>query len=655
MKRKIVKIIFLIIVSFTFLKFKVVKAESETKIHLIFNKVSYECNEEVKLTINLENFTNLNETRVVIKCNEKKLKPILKNNAYGQLLSNSIYAETLLNEYVSGGYLRFHLIKKSLESGYYAGLKNNIGEFYFETKERIANIYEYFKEGSFEELSTGINVTLYDIFNQEISTKIIYSEKIKINWDKEKYIIKVGSAMPDYFTDIMVDNRISSEYEAIYNSDVDIKSIGTKVINVVIYDKTNGDYIFLSKPIEVIDDEAPIITGNKEIKIESDKLNTLNINEAFKVTDNYDLTPSIIIEYYDVENNNLGSFVNFLKYLENNLNGEIIIQAIDSSNNNSEKFKIKLEVIDVEPPTINEITYYEIIDTDIDNFIFESLIKVKDNYDSSPSLLYKAYYENNEVDYNDAIREGLDVIIKYYGVDKKENKTKIYICKLHIVDTTPPIVTIIQDMDVNDVDLTNIKISSLISISDNIDKSPQVIIKYYINDEEKAYYDWLKQSLRGIKSSFSYYGIDKSQNKTEEYHIKLNVYDTTLPVIKILNIKENSKYTSLEKIEYEVIDNFKEGLTYSVWLNEKKYVGTKVTDPGEYEFKIIATDEAGNSSQEVVKFRIIENNFIGCGDDLECYANNYLEVIIIVCILMAIILTIIIIKLFKWHKRKKLR
>ena len=210
-------------------------------------------------------------------------------------------------------------------------------------------------------------------------------------------------------------------------------------------------------------------------------------------------------------------------------------------------------------------------------------------------------------------------------------------------------------MDVNDVDLTNIKISSLISISDNIDKSPQVIIKYYINDEEKAYYDWLKQSLRGIKSSFSYYGIDKSQNKTEEYHIKLNVYDTTLPVIKILNIKENSKYTSLEKIEYEVIDNFKEGLTYSVWLNEKKYVGTKVTDPGEYEFKIIATDEAGNSSQEVVKFRIIENNFIGCGDDLECYANNYLEVIIIVCILMAIILTIIIIKLFKWHKRKKLR
>ena len=64
--------------------------------------------------------------------------------------------------------------------------------FCFETKERIANIYEYFKEGSFEELSTGINVTLYDIFNQEISTKIIYSEKIKINWDKEKYIINIS-------------------------------------------------------------------------------------------------------------------------------------------------------------------------------------------------------------------------------------------------------------------------------------------------------------------------------------------------------------------------------------------------------------------------------------------------------------------------------
>ena len=87
----------------------------------------------------------------------------MKNERYGQMTNNSIYESPIINEYVLGGYLRFQLHKDNLSEGYYSGYKNNVGEFYFETRKKITNIYDYFRNGNFESLTTGINVSLYDI------------------------------------------------------------------------------------------------------------------------------------------------------------------------------------------------------------------------------------------------------------------------------------------------------------------------------------------------------------------------------------------------------------------------------------------------------------------------------------------------------------
>ena len=95
------KVIYFIIIFclFSFIDLISVEATTNTKVHLIFNKVSYNKGEEIKLTINLENFNNLNESKVVIKVNEDVLTPIIKNNKYIGVKKHQIKQHSLCNVY----------------------------------------------------------------------------------------------------------------------------------------------------------------------------------------------------------------------------------------------------------------------------------------------------------------------------------------------------------------------------------------------------------------------------------------------------------------------------------------------------------------------------------------------------------------------------
>jgi len=655
MKRIINKLILVLSVITLFQQSKLVNAISNTKVHLIFDKITYEQGEEIRLTINLENFANLNETRVVIKCNELVFKPIQKNNCYGQLNTNSIYEESLLNEYVSGGYLRFHLIKKNLDDGYYSGFKNNIGDFYFVAKQKITNIYDVFRTGNFESIASGINITLYDIYNREISKDEVYSEKIKINWNVTKYKAEVGTSIPKYLEDITIENRNQNEYEIVYNPQINIQDIGTKVINLVIFDKVNSDYIFLSKPIDIVDTTSPEISGTNQVEILSSEVSSLNENSFFTVTDNYDLLPRIKIAYYDENNLVINSKEELIDYLKHHQLAFILVKATDSSNNESDDFLITLNVADVKAPIINNITSYEVFDFDVDSFLFDNLIEMSDDYDLYPTLVYNAFVSNEEANLKDALMKGLNVKVKYYAFDKSNNRTTTFECIITVKDTTKPTISVLNDFTINDTEVPTLNIFDMIKITDNIDIAPVIKISYFINEEKLDLIEWKKALAKGMKASISYYGIDKSKNKTEDFTVNITVIDTSRPVIKIKNINEGAKYTRIKKIEYEVIDNFTNGLTYTVTLNDKQYLGEQLIEPGEYTLIIEAIDASGNKEEIKINFSIIKDNFIGCGDDIKCYMSNYLEIVIIICILMALILTILIVKLFKTHKKKKLR
>lgn len=164
-----------------------------------------------------------------------------------------------------------------------------------------------------------------------------------------------------------------------------------------------------------------------------------------------------------------------------------------------------------------------------------------------------------------------------------------------------------------------------------------------------------KAIVRGHKGVIKYYGIDASNNKTNAFDTEIIVCDITPPVIKIHNIKEGNKYLKIEKLDYEVLDNFDGNIDISVTINGVEYHNEGINKPGEYVFKVTAVDSSGNESIKEVKFEIIENNVIGCGGDIECYLDNYFVVVVIAGILMAIILTIFIVRLCLWQKKKQVK
>lgn len=657
MYKKIIKLlVFMMLLSFSLLYRKIAYASTTTKVHLIFNKISYDAGEEIKLTINLENFIKLNETKVIIKCNDNVFVPIKKNERYGQITNNSIYESPIINEYVGGGYLRFQLHKNNLSEGFYSGYKNNVGEFYFETRKKISNIYEYFQNGNFEALTTGINVSLYDIYNQEITTEFKWSERIKVKWDVDKYNIEVYDEIPLFINDIMIINRNENEYDLFFQDEINNKSLGSQIVTVAIYDKVNADYILMSKVVEVVDKTKPIITGSNVVEIDSNKLDNFKVADYFTVKDNYDKLPEIIISYYDGNSKIISSESMFMNYLLTHTHAKILIKAIDNSDNESDEFEIIVNVKDVEAPTIDYTSNIIIKDIETSNFDFNNYVNLKDNYDANPSVIVKYYVGKEEItDIFEALFHGKTVGVKFYAEDKNNNKTPLYEAKIEVIDTTPPLLNDIGNIEMTDQEALKFKLNDLINISDNIDPLPQIICKYFINEKETSSDNFKKGIIRGNKGKFEYYGIDKSGNKTNTYYAEIIVCDVTKPVIKIHNIKDENKYVKLDKIEYEVYDNFDGELSVMVTLNDTEYNGESITTPGAYVLKIMAVDKSGNEETEEIKFEIIKNNVIGCGDDIECYLDNYFGVVVIVGILMGIILTIFIVRVCLWHKKKQIK
>ncbi len=657
MNKKIIKLLLVMgLILLSLLYRKNAYASNITKVHLIFNKISYDAGEEVKLTINLENFNKLNETKVIIKCNDNVFVPIMKNDKYGQITNNSVYESPIINEYVLGGYLRFQLHKDNLSEGYYSGYKNNVGEFYFETRKKISNIYDCFKNGNFESLTTGINVSLYDIYNQEIKTEFQWSEKIKVSWDIDKYHLEVYDEIPLFINDINITNRNENEYDLFFQDKINNKNLGSQVVTIAIYDKVNADYILLSKVVEVVDTTPPVITGTNNISIESNKLNNFKITEYFVVSDNYDKTPKVVITYYDALNKLINSQNLFLEYLLTHLQAKAIIKSLDSSNNSSDEFEITIEVKDVQAPIVNYPKEIIIKDIETVNFSFLDYVTITDDYDATPKLIITYWCENIEIENQiDALLQGKKVIVRYYAEDKSGNKTPIYETKIEVLDTTFPIINDVGNLEITDQEALNFDFSKLITISDNIDKNPKINFTYYIENQEVSRDDWKKAIARGYKGVIKYYGIDASNNKTNEFNTEIIVYDTTPPVIKIHNIKETNKYLKIEKLDYEVLDNFDGNIDISATLNGIEYHNEEITIPGEYIFKVIATDKSGNEAIEEVKFEIIKNNVIGCGGDIDCYLDNYFVVVVVAGILMAIILTIFIVRVCLWQKKKQVK
>lgn len=652
MKKKIYFIISILLMTIMLSSLKI-KANSLANLYVVFNKLSFKNDEIVDITINLDQFIDLNEIKLQIKIKNEYFEPILEDNKPFYFDSASIFKTDIINDYIDNSYLRLRLIKDSvIDSGYYSNYKNNVCHFRLKTKRPINDIKEYFTLDNYEEM--GLSVYLFNTNDKIINYKISYNQKIQITWDKEEYIVEVFSDVPNFKEDIVIANRESNQYEFLLEKQINTDLIGLKTIHVGVYDKLTADYIILSKPVEVVDTTKPTITYPNIIEINDDELLEIDLLHYIECNDNYDEYLKIQFQcfsYEGVEINNLELFTN---YLSNHYQGYLIVKCEDTSGNVAITPNILIRVKDTKPPKITKLDEIRINDIDIETIDLEKYFQITDQYDNNPRVILKFFDTelNDESSLKKRLSKGEKIKFEYMAIDESGNSTERFNCLIIPVDTIAPNIEVV-DLEILDTDYNYSVIEKSLKVVDNFIYQCNLNKNYYICEEEVDYDTFNNMVQRGYLGKIRYQAIDLAGNTSGYYYQSIKLIDTTQPIIEVENINESQKYTNIEKINYHISDNF-DNVEFEVWLDDLVYEESQLVnlEKGLHKFKIIAKDTSNNVSQAEITFEIIEDNLIGCGNDPRCYLNNYLEVVIMVVALIVFVAIIIVIKIIMYNKKK---
>lgn len=652
LKRIIIVASFIIIMMTSILKYPSSFASSNANLYLVFDKTTYNVGDIVNININLDQFASLSEVKLQIKIKEEYFEPVMVDNKYFYFSASSVFTNDVINDYVDHTYLRLRLIKdENISEGYFSSYKNNICNLQLKVKRPIDDIYNYFTIDNYDNM--GISVYLFDVKDQIINYNLYHREKIKVNWQVESYELNVYSEVPDFKKDIQILNREIGEYEYLIEKQIDTMIIGLKTVHIGIYDKKAADYIVLSKAVSVVDKMAPIITYPSNITIEDNLIMTIDYFDYIDVNDNYDTYLDTTIKYYDEELKEVQDLESFRTYLSSNQKGYLKFIAKDTSKNETSTEFIEINVIDTLAPLINEIDKLVINDTEVDHFDLLSNFIVSDNYDHHPEVVFD-FGEYNQYAYEElkeVLKTGTNIHFSYFAIDESMNKTAVFQAVIEVIDTIKPSVKV-SDVTVDDVDYNSNDFEQLVIISDNFKYPCRLEKKYYINDVLVNQEQFDEAMLRGQKGYIVYVGIDTFDNRSEEVRQNINVIDTIVPQIIVKNIQNGQKYIKIDKIEYEIVENF-DNYELIVLLDDKEYLGGKV-EIGKHELYIKVKDAIGHERSLSLDFEVIEDNIIGCKGDASCYVNNYLEVVIIVSALLIFVIIMIIVRIVIKKKKQKI-
>lgn len=652
MKKKIYFIISILLITIMLSSLKI-KANSLANLYVVFNKLSFKNDEIVDITINLDQFIDLNEIKLQIKIKNEYFEPILEDNKPFYFDSASIFKTDIINDYIDNSYLRLRLIKDSvIDSGYYSNYKNNVCHFRLKTKRPINDIKEYFTLDNYEEM--GLSVYLFNTNDKIINYKISYNQKIQITWDKEKYIVEVFSYVPNFKEDIVIANRESNQYEFLLEKQINTDLIGLKTIHVGVYDKLTADYIILSKPVEVVDTTKPTITYPNIIEINDDELLEIDLLHYIECNDNYDEYLKIQFQYFSYEGVEINNLELFTNYLSNHYQGYLIVKCEDTSGNVAITPNILIRVKDTKPPKITKLDEIRINDIDIETIDLEKYFQITDQYDNNPRVILKFFDTelNDESSLKKRLSKGEKIKFEYMAIDESGNSTERFNCLIIPVDTIAPNIEVV-DLEILDTDYNYSVIEKSLKVVDNFIYQCNLNKNYYICEEEVDYDTFNNMVQRGYLGKIRYQAIDLAGNTSGYYYQSIKLIDTTQPIIEVENIDESQKYTNIKKINYHISDNF-DNVEFEVWLDDLVYEESQLVnlEKGLHKFKIIAKDTSNNVSQVEITFEIIEDNLIGCGNDPRCYLNNYLEVVIMVVALIVFVAIIIVIKIIMYNKKK---
>lgn len=650
----------IILISFIFVlvlfNFKTL-ANTKTTIHYIFDKLSVKENEEFMLTIILEDYQDLIGVQFVCDVDEKIFVPTSKNNKYFQKPSQSIFEEKEIyeNSYTTNQGLRFSGLTKNGKTYGYSNL-NMVFSVSFVSKTNIEDISKYFSS-NIEVEGVGSRIILIDKWLNEIDYQINYCESLKASWSENKYVVEVFGKLPNIEKDIKVLNRQEGKYDIeIVIDEINLNVLGPQVLKVKIYDYLTTEVVYLARSIEVVDSTPPIVDSPFNTYYFDDTYISQESFDIFNVEDNYDNNLEKYYKYYTSDSIELSGIDEFKNYLKTNLIGKIGCYSKDSSSNISQELIVNVNIIDTTVPDINEINDFSINDTSINNFSIESLIIIKDNYDSNPKLIIKNITSTLSI--VDTLKTKYYVEIEYYGIDNAGNETKHYTFKIYLKDTISPTLDNVLDLNIPDEDM-NLYLQDItflekdFIISDNFNKELVMDRKYYIDNELVSVDDFLSSLLLGKEGVVEYQLIDSGNNKSLLKHQKVIIVDDTAPTITVNNIQNDGKYLKIDKIDYQVVDNFNLPVNVKILLNGEEYLENVIDKIGKYELKIIASDRFNNEIQKVINFEIVDENIFGCIDGINCQENNYATGLIIAGILLSAIVVIVLIEVFVVRKHKE--
>lgn len=629
------------------------KASTNANFYMVFDKIAYQPNEIATITFNLDQFASLSQVKLQIRFQEDYFEPVQVDNQYFYFSSYAIFNNDVINEYLDENVLMLMLIKdEKLPDGYFSSYKSNICNIKFKIKQPISNIYQYFTDQNY--YNGGISLYLFDTSDQIIDYNLIQEEKIKIDWSKDNYEINVFDPLPNFKEDIKVANRQPNEYEYLVEKTVDTNVIGTKTIHVGIYDKKTADYVVLSKVIKIVDLIAPKITASTTITINDSEIATIDYFRFVNVTDNYDQEIAINIKYYDKDLTELDNLVDFNQYLQHSQLGYLQYLATDKSDNLAYTELISVNVIDTTAPKINSLDKIVLKDIEVDDLVLLNQFTLTDNYDENPRLVFdfKNYNNDSFEQIKEELKKGIKIAFAYFAIDESMNQTPTYEAYFEIIDTICPTI-MVSDVTINDTKYSTTNFLENLIVEDNFLTPCQIIKQYFIDEVEvldQIAFD--ASMIVGKKGYIKYKAIDSYGNQSEEVIQNIKVIDTTKPIIKVKNIANNQKYINVDKIEYEIIENFL-GYETIIKLDNQDYDG-KAIKVGKHQLYLYVRDTSGHDASVTIDFEVIEDNIIGCGNDFGCYINNYLEVVIITSALLCFIIIMIIVKIILKKRKSKI-
>ncbi|MBQ2892466.1 MAG: hypothetical protein IJE45_06195 [Bacilli bacterium] len=603
-------------------------------VYVIYSDLELKKNDELRIVINVEDANYYNSCIINIDIKDDFS---LVNSVPCELLLNSYFdeEEIYVNELTNNN-IRFVAFKNKSNT---TTTFNNLVQITLKANSNIKDVISYFDS---------INITLQDKSNNTIVPTINYSEGMKVEWDKESYIVELNEKLPDFLSDIVIYNREEDEYTIkLIVDDINTSVVSNKIVSVYIYDYVNSSQLYISKTISIVDNIRPIIKGNSVIEINDVDLTKDSIFN-YTTSDNYDDVLTSYITYYNQEQKEVKDLDAFVKYLSSNTIGYLKIIVEDSSKNKSEELVQTIKIIDTTSPVVSYNKEIEIEDRLLDSFNILDYIKAVDQYDTNPLIVF-----NEDINLVEYLKEHISIELTFNSKDCFNNKTDDYIISISIIDTVIPTIDKLNDLSLKDVHFGSFEeyLSKCFKVVDNY---PNYVINYkYMSTQEVNFEDFKKYLFSNNTGNIIINVEDSSNNISNDIEIVVKVEDTTPPVVSINNIEEGKKYLTISSVDYVIKDNFTSSIDTKIYLDGNEYKGNTINQLGVHTIRIVCTDESNNTTNFEVNFEIIKNNLIGCGTDLDCYSDNYMDVIYIALILFFSTVFIVIVRVAV--KRSKTR